>query len=249
MTPFQLEISLFGTSIGFMALALLESTRATATRFAGALLVAAIAVTSQSQWIEAIAVFVIATMITELRFLENLAAISWNRSWWVRQATEPERRDDAEKEVAEEMLSVEPARRDALRPEVEKYLAFEAAAIQALRSTGIFVTVSGPSVRITSNRIGTIALDAVAKTPRRHFLVEVKAMQVLRAMQIDSVVGLLERFRIVQPGPLPPRAILIVPAGTKVPPGPEDLFVLEFDSATGSFSDLDSLRKWVGATP
>ncbi|USI27891.1 nuclease-related domain-containing protein [Alteromonas macleodii] len=102
--------SLFAISALLLAVPLIvRGTAQFATQLLGSILVVAICFSAHNVIVYTISVFVIATLVTELHFLEKIAALIWNRKeYWdylSGSATEDEVKGKAESEVAAEILN------------------------------------------------------------------------------------------------------------------------------------------------
>jgi hypothetical protein len=177
-----------------------------AIRLLGSLMILALALAANTVWLYGIAVFIVATLVTELDFLEKFIAIVWNRKeYWdyrISSATPKELQRKRAVEVLEltrpQLLgetthtersrqsrdadnadSVRLSRTVSHRALLEKVKNFENAVVETLKSgVGPF---SGSRVRApvrvqTSSRRTTI-LDAVIERPDTHFVVEVKFLR------------------------------------------------------------------------
>ena len=80
-------------------------------RFCGAFLLLSLAFEASNAGVYAVAVFIVATLITELNFLSGLAAIFWDRPWaFQRPASENEIEDKERRETEAESAPIAPLR-------------------------------------------------------------------------------------------------------------------------------------------
>lgn len=174
-----------------------------ATQLLGSILVVAICFSAHNAVVYTISVFVIATLVTELHFLEKIAALIWNRKeYWnylSDSATKDEVKDKAESEIAAEMLKentdepddveqvedVDNQPEGILETDPEKphfpqnelvlnALKFEKSVFESLRSQIPFSYDNLKNeVRITSGARKYL-IDIVIETKNVHYLIEVK---------------------------------------------------------------------------
>ena len=174
-----------------------------ATQLLGSILVVAICFSAHNTVVYTISVFVIATLVTELHFLEKIAALIWNRKeYWdylSGSATKEEVKDKAESEVAAEILKentdepddveqvedVESQPEGILETETEKiYLSKNELVLNALQlEKNVFESLRNQipfsydnlksEVRITSGARKYL-IDIVIETKNVHYLIEVK---------------------------------------------------------------------------
>lgn len=174
-----------------------------ATQLLGSILVVAICFSAHNTVVYTISVFVIATLVTELHFLEKIAALIWNRKeYWdylSGSATKEEVKDKAESEVAAEILKentdepddveqvedVESQPEGILETEPEKiYLSKNELVLNALQlEKNVFESLRNQipfsydnlksEVRITSGARKYL-IDIVIETKNVHYLIEVK---------------------------------------------------------------------------
>lgn len=109
ITDPKLIATLFAVSALLLAVPLIiRGSTQFATQLLGSVLVVAICFSAHNAVVYTISVFVIATLVTELHFLEKIAALIWNRKeYWdylSGNATKEEIKDKAESEVAAEIL-------------------------------------------------------------------------------------------------------------------------------------------------
>lgn len=244
---------------------------ASAIKLLGSLMVLALAFGANNWGVYALGIFIVATLVTELDFLEKLAAIFWNREkYWeyrLRKASPSEVAAKRKAEMREE-ISADEAIPEAgkVSPEDVKFtvqtdraetvqmaLAFERAVIDALAAG------RGPfdPARINSNLKVVTAhskyriYDAIVETPEIHYVVEVKygkrpstlinAMDQLNLSIPTYINYLLERGISAEVVP-----VAIVPSDVNVP----DLFrdglpVLKFDLKSHQFTNEIGFKKAV----
>lgn len=159
----------------------------------GSLMVLALAFAANNGFVYSLAIFIVATLVTDLDFLEKIAALFWNRDkyWEYRMVqanpSEVEARvtSEAEREVEAESSPATVAKPDevregrdssAIKSFVADAISFERAVQHAL------VAGQGPfsPAKINTNRKlmsssgGAIELDAIIETPTADYVVEIK---------------------------------------------------------------------------
>lgn len=205
-----------------------------ATQLLGSILVVAICFSAHNAVVYTISVFVIATLVTELHFLEKIAALIWNRKeYWdylSDSATKDEVKDKAESEVAAEILKestdepddveqvedVDNQPEGILETEPEKAnfsknemvlnaLQLERSVFESLRSQIPFSYDSVKNeVRITSGARKYL-IDIVIETKNVHYLIEVKKYR--RASSLIGVARQLDDYAETYKGYLRERRI------------------------------------------
>ncbi|WP_325892988.1 hypothetical protein [Grimontia sp. NTOU-MAR1] len=103
-TNTKLIASLFAI-VGLVACVILmfKSDRKLVTQLLGAILVVSISFSAHSALVYTISVFVIATLVTELQFLEKIAALIWNRKEYWEYLTGKASREDIEEKARSEV--------------------------------------------------------------------------------------------------------------------------------------------------
>ena len=118
VSVFFAVIGLIMASILFFKLEVLAS-----IQLLGTILIVAISFSAHNAAVYLISVFVIATLVTELHFLEKIAALIWNRKeYWnylAEKATKAEVESKTKQEIASEILENESAEPDDIEPVVD----------------------------------------------------------------------------------------------------------------------------------
>jgi len=216
-------------------------------------------------WVYAVGIFIVATLVTELAFLEKLAAIAWNRKeYWqylLEKASPKDIEDKRRKEVLEDQEAGEPSQSKArvqaterkayltqARSKLQSILLFEKDATEALRRDGqmLFGTSRVSDHVKLKGKTGNVVIDAVASAGDKHFVVEIKAYKHPKSVRhAASAVSeaatsyatfLLERNRS---GILCP--VLVLPSelsGFK----PLSVPVLKFDSVSKQFTNIEEFQ-------
>lgn len=216
---------------------------------------------ANSAWVCAIAIFIIATLVTDAEFLQNLAAISWDRSWWrVAKATEREILEKREDELAQQ--EVHGGARRALTgseqpgplPVQKSAQEFETAVLEALPSLfGMGGVRRGVALVHRSSNL-RLVLDAVGRKGSYRYIIEIKYSDLqipigLKQLQyyLSVYADMLSERRgqakvrgiLIVPAPGPPEATLIVP---------KQIAVLKFDATTGTFVNREEILAWMATT-
>jgi len=248
-----------------------RNTDKNAKRFCGAFLLLALAFDANSAWVYSIAVFVVATLITELDFLSNLAAISWNRPWAIQRPASAEeiqakleedvvKADDLEpvpgvvqgitSELPELQASTETKSRRNFN--LSHASEFEKAVLEELAQTGLFDHMqSETAITVVSSPNPITVLDGIGFVGPKRFVIEIK-MRVSNWKQVENQVRLgINAFlntaemkrRLVK---APVRGIIVTNAkdyaGDRIS---SDIAVLYFDENTKSFTNFNQVRSWV----
>ena len=112
ITDPKLIASLFAAAGLIVAIALMiKNDRKFVTQLLGAILVVSISFSAHSTVVYTISVFVIATLVTELQFLEKIAALIWNRKEYWNYLSEYASKEDIEAKASAE-VDIELAKED-----------------------------------------------------------------------------------------------------------------------------------------
>lgn len=236
--------------------------QAISIKLLGSLMVLALAFAANNAFVYSLAIFIVATLVTDLDFLEKIAALFWNRDkYWeyrmgeippsevrARAASEAQQEIDesAIGETEKESATATEKITSSLANYVSDALSFERAAVSALASgKGPFT----PDQISTNLRIRSpfknVELDAIIETPDIDYVVEIKHSKrphvLLNAFLIarqgaHAYTGYLKE-RGIEKRVVP---IAIIPAEVTSPElFRESLPILKFDSAKGEFVDQD----------
>lgn len=238
-------------------------------RLSGAFLIFSLATLSSNAFVCSLAIILVATLITDLEFLENIAAILWrNEKFWdYRKATQQDVEDKFRSEVAEERKekdlapSTAPPPSDAMRTRIadmqdrfKAYMAFQNAAIRTLTSANLL----GVHDYLQETRIdapgGRFILDAVGKGTNCDYVIEVKAAG--DAHSVVRAYAQLRQYLDAYKRTLSPlhrvRGVIITPHSThdaeiqKLQSAFGFLVgILLFDSAAYRFTNDAEFQKWL----
>ncbi|WP_340104559.1 NERD domain-containing protein [Rhodohalobacter sp. 8-1] len=224
----------------------------------GSLMVLSIMFGANNAWIYAIGVFIVATLVTELQFLEKLAALAWNRKeYWqyLSQASDEEIKAKYIEDAQEEVTKIESAYDN--KPEspldkstrkigklIEEAHAFENNVLKALESKkfSLFLT-SNFSKHIKLNAGSrTIIIDAIAMSRERHFLIEIKHYKNEHSIthatyKIKSTANEYNKYLQERGKNLVVTPVLVVPQITNETVV-EEIPILRFDNDSKTFTNI-----------
>ena len=233
-----------------------RSERGIGIKLLGAIFVTGLCFAANNWSAYLLGIFIVATLVTELEFLEKLAAIFWNRKeYWeylIKRASPKDVDRKLEREVREQEIENRDLQGEQVRrPENETmqlYARFERAALDALerptsplRFTKLHrnILLSGPNTRFV--------VDAVGEAPGASYIIEVKFARRLRdwhrvADQLSRYSDAFLVFRRQRGRDDEIRKIVIVPTGGFLDNQIGDAAVLHFDMEVGSFTNLAEVR-------
>jgi hypothetical protein len=244
------------TALLITVVLMLRSAPDTRTKLLGAIFVTGLCFAANNWTAYLVGIFIVATLVTELEFLEKLAAIFWNRKeYWeylIKRASPKDIDRKLEQEVQEQQIENREIQGEGPLPAgnetMRAYAQFERAVLDSLASpngplrlTKLHrnIQISGPNVRIV--------VDAIGEAPGASYIVEVKFARRLREWQ--RVVEQLSRYANAylvftrQRGRGDDiRKILVVPTGGFLDPQIGDIAVLQFDMAESTFTNLAAVR-------
>ena len=223
-------------------------------KITGVLFVVGLALGARDPWIFAIAIFIVATMITSQDFLEKLAALVMRNGkyfdYLIAKASASEVEEKTKRELDRD------GNDSTLTPDqtnpVQFALGFEAAALEILRQQGGLF----PSHHVrTGIRLGRGSrksiVDAIASGPLADYIVEVKASRSSAALyrateQIRRYIDAYQSTISLQGQSNPVKGIIVVPNVARHPNFiGNDLAVLKFDIDKLEFTNLSEIREWM----
>ncbi|MEY2565449.1 MAG: hypothetical protein QOH88_3642 [Verrucomicrobiota bacterium] len=226
------------------------------TKLLGTLFVTALCFAANHLSAYLLGIFIIATLVTELEFLEKLAAIFWNRKEYWEYLTKRASTKDVDRKLEREVQEEQSANQGAVgeqvrRPEsetVQQHARFEKAAVDALeppmgplRLTKLHrhILFSGPNIRFV--------VDAVGQASGASYIIEVKFARRARDWQrvADQLTRYAEAFvalRRQEGRDEEIRKIMIIPPGGYSDCHIGDAAVLHFDIETGAFTNLKDVQ-------
>lgn len=233
----------------------------------GSLMVLALAFAANNWGVYALSTFIVATIVTELDFLEKLAAIFWNRNkyWEYRiqsaAATEFEAKRTKEVEadlasegrgIAPDKIVAQPPYQSSLANIRRASMAFERAVLDALQPGRGPISPARifPELKISSD-LGSVLLDAVIESADVRFVVEIKYLR--RPSGLLNALHQIERGLMAYRNYLRERRIhdrvvpvLVVPDALNSPSLFRDVLpILKFDQEASRFTNVDQFFKAV----
>lgn len=251
LAPSDLAALSFIAASLFMALAAI-SKKVLHRKMFGSLLIFALAVLADNAAVFTLAILIIATLIADPEFIENIAAIVFRRkaAWSFRKASAEEIRQKQQREAdalsqAGKNMAV-PSDRNALLRQIQD---FEAGALQALSQCGLFDHVV-PQISVASGQDVFVA-DAVAKRDEREFIVEARCGRnslALNAAALD-LQNFLDTYRFLHPT-RKARGLLVMPQDLRLVGAQEylgrDIGLLKYDAGARRFVNQDEFSAWMG---
>lgn len=234
--------------------------QAISIKLLGSLMVLALAFAANNAFVYSLAIFIVATLVTDLDFLEKIAALFWNRDkyWEYRMGETPplEVRARAASEAQQEMEmeefnASEPEKRTATTKEkvapsltnyVSNALSFERAAVSALGAgKGPFLPYQISTNLWIRSPSTDVELDAIIETPSIDYVVEIKHSK--RTQVLLNALSTARRGAYAYKAYLNERGIqkkvvpiAIIPAEVTSPEVLRaSLPILQFDSSKGEF--------------
>lgn len=229
-----------------------------AVKVLGTLLVLAICFASNNGFVYAIGIFIVATLVTELEFLEKLAAIVWNRKeYWDYlkvKATPTEIEAKLKEEIAMEPEEIEGEASPLSIPQeraqkiVKDAYDFYQKALKALKKPGgplKFIKLE-EETRLRGEGHDFI-LDGIAHSDKAIYIIEIKSTRprdlTLPVYQLDRYIQAYRRYaeeRRVSSKPI--RGILVLPSGSVERDWTKDVPILKFNAYDETFSNIDKVK-------
>jgi hypothetical protein len=244
----------FISALVFMVIAAI-SKKALHRKIFGSLLIFCLAALADSKFVYALAVLLIATLITDTEFIENIAAIVFRRKefWAFRKATVEEIRHKQLQEV-EELTRAHKTLAGQLQEDPNVLLRqvqyFEDRALLGLVQSGLFESVdskiavaSGPDVFVA---------DGVAKRAGCEFLVEVRCGKNSLALNAAALAlqNFLDAYRAMHPN-RKVRGVIVMPQDLRFVGAQEylgrDIGLLRYDAGARKFVNQDEFAAWMGS--
>ena len=232
----------------------------------GVLFVESLALLANSTGVYALAIFIVATFITKLDFLENLAALFWGRKefWeykkqlWIGSASKEEVDKKVKKEIEQEQEQEQIINRTQLlgidRTTTYgslkyKYYEFEQSVVEALKKQAVFLSVT-QGVKLSVDGVHHI-IDAIAFNFDTDFIIEIKMTNskhivknaVSKVRQYINVYNQYNNREIFLRREV--KGIIIVPDSFELDDIVSDIAILKFDSTKNQFTNLESLKRLI----
>lgn len=261
-----LGIISFIVGIGFFIIALVKyDVDKSSFKIGGAFIISALSFLANTSLIYALTIFLIATFITKLDFLENLAAIFWNREkFWdyrlglLAKATPKEKDDKFNLEVEEVSSSKNTSMSVPLVAKnlKEKVMKFEKDVIKSLESSNTFIKLT-PNVKFVSNDSPnfkkTRIIDTLGQTNETDYMIDIKYALDKRRVEssIHKIISYIELYKEYMYGEAiligrPVKGIIVIPAKIEFDNFVNDnIAVLKFDEDSKEFTNLDKFKEWV----
>jgi hypothetical protein len=253
------------TSLGILGALVLALTRRGTdlpVKLVGTFLVLGLCFAANNGFVYAAGVFVVATLVTELQFLEKLAAIIWNRKeYWdyLGQAS----KKDIERKIADESRQI--ASSDARRDQIESGAGPPKPALPATAQSGFHfhravtnALISNPPFPVRRvqhdlkfGRGGrTVLVDAILDTAFGSLFVEIKAGYSERL--VDEALRELSKYMelatpLIVGSSAPIGCMIIVPAAEGIPLTWRGVPILQFDTATRTFRNGKEVESYLSS--
>ena len=239
----------------------------TEVKLLGSLMVLALAFAANNWGVFALSIFIIATIVTELDFLEKLAAIFWNRDkYWeyrIQSAAANEFAEKRAKEIEADLAAEEgvidtdntvaqPSLKKILVDFAQTSVAFERAVLDALKPERGPISPARifPQLKVSSD-LGSVYIDAVIESADVRFVVEIKYLK--RPSGLVNALHQIERGLMAYRNYLRERRIhdrvvpvLVVPDALNAPSLFRNVLpILKFDQQASRFTNVDQFLKAV----
>lgn len=264
-------LTLVGT---FAAVVLMVVNRRTdlSVKLTGSILVLSMSFAAQNGFVYGIGVFVIATLVTELQFLEKLAALVWNRKEYWEYLSKASPREVQEKIARDEAAIAEGpthqgppelqgSHSDAMGPTGGKTprspasangYHFHRAVISALQSDQNPIPALGIRSDVKLRHRGRdVIVDALIETSSTIYIVEIKAGSTPRLLNaaVAQVKRHIEELFPILAGQryaaYPVRGIIIVPPNPDAPISVGGVPVLQFDMERKQFVNGEAFQRYL----
>lgn len=256
----------FGVIGGIGAIIFMIARRTTdlSIKILGSLFVLSICFAANNWFVYAVGTFIIATLVTELEFLEKLAAIAWGRKeYWdylMQKATKSEVKEKIGKEFSEQKMffydqSFLKSQVNVVRDKkkfVEKVLEFENEVLNRFVSEGGLFPRHHVKrqVALSWGSKKRIVIDAVADGPNYFYLIEVKMATDIRALrraadQLKSYSAIYKDYLRERKLPANVRFLIIAPNFSECPEFIGDVAILRYDTETKKFINRNAIHEWI----
>ena len=232
-----------------------------ATKLIGVSFVVGLAFTANDVTIYGLAIFIVATIITKLDFLENLAAIFWKNDgyWKYRIAFSKASDEELRNKATNELVDIESSERQ--KPitgeQVNRILHTEQAILNqlVLGGSGLFVPHHlRPNLKLQFGDKKTV-VDALASGPNSDYIVEIKALNKSTFSKgtfmhwLHQLQGSMDLYRNINRRKgieINIRGLLIIPNDPSLPDSfDQDISVLKYDLATNEFVNREQIARWI----
>jgi len=252
-----LGIVSFIVSLPFLIISLFQRDKfKTSLKITGTCFVISLSFLANNTIVYALAIFIVATFITKLDFLENIAAIFWGRSeFWeykasLSKATPVEVQNKIDDEIKQKPILRKPS--ETIVSMRTKALQFETSAIAALKTSMIFPQCQiRTQVRLRVGQRVRYVIDAIVYTPKTNYIIEIKSYYNTRILErtVDQVQDYMKAyiaFKIKNHIIPNIKGIIVIPSRVSVG---DDLIrgiaILKFDLNSDSFTNTEVIKKWI----
>ncbi len=221
-------------------------------KIGGAFLIAILSLFSNSEIVYVIAIFIIATFITKLDFLENFAAIIWNRAFVYdyRKATLiPQSKDEIRLKSEKNLLfSKRLSFSDNINFNKDSLIKFEDSVMKKLMSFDFIGNVRR-NIKLRLGSGATYYFDALISSSDFEYIVEIKYLKsddpILKIKQklatnidvLDNYYKNKNIFKFIS-------AILIVPSTFNSAKTDDNIFILKYNEQSNTFENENEFTSW-----
>lgn len=227
---------------------IIGSPRDLGVKLVGSVFVVGLCFAANSVAVYPLGILIVATLITELQFLEKIAALFWNRKeYWdylIGQASEKEVEKKVRQDITDEKPSAIP------RAEfVHQALAFERKALRSLLSPKTPLKLNKLDIELRLQGRGrSMVFDGLGYSDGATYLFEVKAGKNIRnladfAYQLDGYAQAYADYLRNIGGATDVRKILIVREGATPRNSIRDTAILRFDPGKDEFTNFEEVMK------
>lgn len=221
-----------------------KDTKTLALKIFASLLILTISLIAKNWAVHLAAVFIIATLITELNFIENIAAIITNREWWkVDKATKEEIKEKAKNELPRSQQNTQT---------VQQTVVEENKILKKLADLNIFDKKNFRiGLSLESPPGDKFIFDALASSYTIDYLIEISNYKNVPST-IGKVAELKYALSLYNSVPIQARTtkevkgVLITSLSSTVSlPLEEKIFYLRYNAEKEVFENIDELRLWI----
>jgi len=254
---------LFAATILVIVSIVPKSASETSKQFAASFLLIALAIEANYPWVYGVSIFIIAYLIADASFLENLAAISWNRAWWISskaRASEiaAKRQQEARELAADGRLRTEEtlgfltdAERRGGLSEAAREFEEEVFAKLAEIFPKPFLRKEIALTRLGSGGRVRIIIDAVAEIGNDAYVIEIKLSTTRMEQtyrQVADYINAYSEMLSERRKYLHVRGVIVIPSESDVPPlRDQEIRLLRFDQGTHEFTNVREFEEWMGS--
>jgi hypothetical protein len=224
------------------------SARDLGVKLVGSIFVVSLCFAANNAFVYPLGILIVATLVTELEFLEKIAALLWNRKeYWdylIGRASRKEIEQKIRDDVAKDKPAVAP-RSDF----IQHAIAFERSALNALIDANVPLKLNrlDTELRLQGRGRATV-IDGLGYSDDAVYLIEVKATKHIRnlgdtAYQLDRYAQLYADYLHNIGGTTTIRKILIVPEGSTDRNSVSDAAILRFDLGNREFTNFEEVVK------